>query len=250
MLPLMKPIKIPIKNMYSKQLLICDNLKKNKYKYNMIENFDINTIKDNESIFIIGRRETGKTHICKQILKTKKYMKNGVVFDPKDCDKNPDYKNYREIIKNEFIFDEYNPEILESLFTYKVKHKDNYSFVVLDNCFFNKEHFENKVFRKLVFNSRCYKIFPIITMAYCYKLPQSYISNIEKFFILQETNDNNLRRIYENIMSNYFEKYEDFVEKFRKYTSNGDCMVYDRLNNKLYRYIMSKNRKRKCREIS
>ena len=59
----------------------------------MIENFDINTIKDNESILIIGRRETGKTHICKQILKTKKYMKNGVVFDSLDSD-----KNYREII--------------------------------------------------------------------------------------------------------------------------------------------------------
>ena len=216
----------------------------------MIENFDINTIKYNESIFIIGRRETGKIHICKQILKTKKYMKNGIVFDPLDSDKNLKYKSYREIIKNEFIFDEYNPEILESLFTYKVKHKDNYSFVVLDNCFFNKERFENNVFRKLIFNSRCYKIFPIITMAYCYKLPQSYISNIEKFFILKETNDNNLRRIYKNIMSNYFEKYEDFIEEFRKYTSNGDCMVYDRVNNKLYRYIMSKNRKRKCREIS
>ena len=38
MLPLMKPIKIPIENMYSKQLLICDKLKK---KENMIENFDI-----------------------------------------------------------------------------------------------------------------------------------------------------------------------------------------------------------------
>lgn len=59
MLPLMKPIKIPIENMYSKHLLICDNLKKNKYKYDMIEKFDINTIKDNESILIIGRRETG-----------------------------------------------------------------------------------------------------------------------------------------------------------------------------------------------
>lgn len=215
----------------------------------MIKNFDINTIKDNESIFIIGRRETGKTHICKQILKTKKYMKNGIVFDPLDSDKNLKYKSYREIIKNEFIFDEYNPEILESLFTYKVKHKDNYSFVVLDNCFFNKEHFENNVFRKLIFNSRCYKIFPIITMAYC-EIPQSYIQNIDKFFILKETNDDNLRRIYENIMSCYFEKYEDFIKEFRKYTSNGDCMVYDRVNNILYRYIMSKNRKRKCREIS
>ena len=30
MLPLMKPIKIPIENMYSKQLLICDDLKKKK----------------------------------------------------------------------------------------------------------------------------------------------------------------------------------------------------------------------------
>lgn len=130
---------------------------------------------------------------------------------------------------------------MESLFTYKVKHKDDYSFVVLDNCFFNKEHFENKVFRKLIFNSRCCKIFPIITMGYC-EIPQSYISNIDKFFILKETNDDNLRRIYENIMSCYFEKYEDFVEEFRKYTSNGDCMVYDRVNNKLYRYIMSKKK--------
>ena len=215
----------------------------------MIENFDINTIEDKETVLIIGRRETGKTDICKQILKTKKYMKNGVVFDPIDCDKNPVYKSYREIIRNEFIFDEYNPEILESLFTYKEKHKDDYSFVVLDNCFFNKEHFENKVFRKLIYNSRCYKIFPIITMAY-YKLPKSYILNIDKFFILKETNDNNLRRIYENIMSGYFEKYENFIEEFKKYTINCDCMVIDRINNKFYRYIMSKNRKRKCTEIS
>ena len=82
----------------------------------MIENFDINSIKDKETVLIIGRHETSKTHIIKQILKTKKYMKNGVVFDPTDCDKRLEYKSYRGIIKNEFIFDEYNPEILESLF--------------------------------------------------------------------------------------------------------------------------------------
>jgi transcriptional regulator with AAA-type ATPase domain len=35
-----------------------------------METFDINMIKDNEIVLIIGNRGTGKTHICKQILKT------------------------------------------------------------------------------------------------------------------------------------------------------------------------------------
>ena len=72
--------------MYSNQLLICDGLKKKiKYKYNMTENFDINTIKD---------KETGKTHICKQIPKTKVYMNDEVVFDLLDNDKNSEYKTF------------------------------------------------------------------------------------------------------------------------------------------------------------
>ena len=204
-----------------------------------MEPFDINMIKDNEIVLIIGNRGTGKTHICKQILKTKKYIKNGIVFDPTDYVSSVD-KSYREIIKNELIIDEYNPKILENLVTYKDKHRDDYMFVVLDNCFFDKEDYENNIFRKLIFNSRFYKIFPIITLGCCYNFPYYYIQNIDTFFILKNKHERYLKSIYKLIMSNYFATYEYFIKVYNKCTCNGDCMVYDRVNNKLYRYIMSK----------
>jgi hypothetical protein len=215
-----------------------------------METFDINSIKDNETVFIIGRRNCGKTHIIKQILKTKKHMNTGVIFDPLDSDENPKYKSYRKIIKKEYIFDEYNPKIMESLFKYQEKrldtklYKEEYCFVVLDNCFFNRELITNEEVNSLILNARSFRIFPIISISYYISLPHRYIANIDKFFIFNTNNKTELQRIYRNLTSDYFETYEEFIEVFKKYTCNGGCMVFDRSQNiskKMYKYNLNIN---------
>jgi len=75
-----------------------------------IKKFDINKIKKSSNILIIGKRNTGRTTLVKDILYNISNQKfdYGFVFDPIQSD-------YVKMILDELIYDGYNSDILKGI---------------------------------------------------------------------------------------------------------------------------------------
>ena len=206
-----------------------------------LKKFDMKTIsfKPEENagpvIVLIGRRDTGKSFLVRDLLYYHQDIPIGTVISGTEAGNG----FYCQHVPKLFIHDEYNTAIIENILkrqravlkqikkeqeTYKKTNIDPRAFVILDDCLFDATWTKDKVMRLLFMNGRHWKIMLIITMQYPLGIPPNLRTNIDYVFILREPYISNRRRIYDNY-AGMFPTFEAFCTVMDQCTENFECLV-------------------------
>ena len=206
-----------------------------------LKKFDMKNIsfKPNENkgpvIVLIGRRDTGKSYLVKDILYYHQDIPIGTVISGTEAGNG----FYSAHVPKLFIHDEYNTTIIENILqrqktvlkvikkeleTQKKTNIDPRAFVILDDCLYDATWAKDKVMRLLFMNGRHWKVMLVITMQYPLGIPPNLRTNIDYVFILREPYIANRKRIYENY-AGMFPTFESFCQVMDQCTENYECLV-------------------------
>lgn len=199
------------------------------------------TFRPNENkgpvIVLIGRRDTGKSFLVRDLLYYQQDIPIGTVISGTEAGNG----FYGEHVPKLFIHDEYNSVIIEKLLkrqkmvlkqirnettNYGRSSIDPRTFVIMDDCLYDNTWSRDKVMRLLFMNGRHWKIMLIITMQYPLGVPPNLRTNIDYVFILREPYISNRKRIYENY-AGMFPTFESFCQVMDQCTENYECLVID-----------------------
>ena len=188
-------------------------------------------------IVLIGRRDTGKSFLVRDLLFHHVDIPIGTVISGTEAGNG----FYSAHVPKLFIHDEYNTGIIENILkrqkavikqvnkqieTYKKSAIDARAFVILDDCLYDNGWARDKMMRLLFMNGRHWKIMLIITMQYPLGIPPTLRTNIDYVFILREPYIANRKRIYENY-AGMFPTFESFCQVMDQCTENYECLVID-----------------------
>ena len=206
-----------------------------------LKKFDMKSIsfKSDENkgpvIVLIGRRDTGKSFLVRDLLYYHQDIPIGTVISGTEAGNG----FYSQHVPKLFIHDEYNSIIVENILKrqktvlkqikkdieiYKKSTIDARAFVILDDCLFDDKWTRDKMMRLLFMNGRHWKIMLIITMQYPLGVPPVLRTNIDYVFILREPYLTNRRRIYDNY-AGMFPTFESFCQVMDQCTENYECLV-------------------------
>ena len=186
-------------------------------------------------IVLIGRRDTGKSYLVRDLLYYHQDIPIGTVISGTEAGNG----FYSQHVPKLFIHDEYNSAIIENILKrqravlkqikkeqemYKRTNIDPRAFVILDDCLFDATWTKDKVMRLLFMNGRHWKIMLVITMQYPLGVPPNLRTNIDYTFILREPYLTNRKRIYENF-AGMFPTFESFCQVMDQCTENYECLV-------------------------
>ena len=202
------------------------------YIYNMeiqLKRFDIREIKDDKVVVLIGKRDTGKSFLCKDILAHHTGIPAGQVISGTEAANS----FYGKMVPKLFIYDEFEPGIIDRLLKRQrmmierckdCQTTDPRAFLVLDDCLYDNSWTKDKNVRSLFMNGRHFKIMFMITMQYALGIPPNLRTNIDYVFILRENYVSNRKRLYEHY-AGMFPNFEMFCQVMDQCTENYECLV-------------------------
>ena len=223
-----------------------------------LKKFDMKTISfrpdENKGpvIVLIGRRDTGKSFLVRDLLFYHQDIPIGTVISGTEAGNG----FYAEHVPKLFIHEEYNSAIIENILkrqrtvlkqikkeieVYRKSSIDPRAFVILDDCLFDASWTRDKMMRLLFMNGRHWKMMLIITMQYPLGIPPNLRTNIDYVFILREPYISNRKRIYENY-AGMFPTFESFCQVMDQCTENYECLVINnnaksnKLNDQIFWY--------------
>ena len=208
-----------------------------------LKKFSMKTIKFDQNknegpvIVLIGRRDTGKSFLVKDLLYYHQDIPVGTVISGTEAGNG----FYGSVVPKLFIHDEYNTNIIENILkrqriilkeikkeiqVYKRRTTkiDPRAFVIMDDCLYDNSWSKDKMMRLLFMNGRHWKIMLVITMQYPLGIPPNLRTNIDYVFILREPYINNKKRIWENY-AGMFPTFESFCQVMDQCTENYECLV-------------------------
>ena len=200
-------------------------------------------------IVLIGRRDTGKTFLVRDLLFFHQDIPIGTVISGTEAGNG----FYAAHVPKLFIHNEYSSVLIENILrrqktvmkqmqkeveTYRRTTIDPRTFVILDDCLYDNSWTRDKLMRLLFMNGRHWKVMLIITMQYPLGIPPTLRTNIDYVFILREPYMTNRKRIWENYAS-MFPTLESFNSVMDQTTENYECLVINNnaKSNKLHDQI-------------
>lgn len=206
-----------------------------------LKKFDMRTItfkpEENKGpvIVMIGRRDTGKSYLVRDLLFHHQDIPVGTVISGTEAGNG----FYSAHVPRLFIHEEYNTVLIENVLRrqrialknmqkememYRRTTIDPRAFVILDDCLYDQSWTRDKMMRLLFMNGRHWKVMLIITMQYPLGVPPNLRTNIDYVFILREPYLTNRKRIWENYAS-MFPTFEAFNSVMDQTTENYECLV-------------------------
>ena len=200
-----------------------------------LKRFDMKQISDHNVVVFIGKRETGKSFLTKDLLFHHQDIPVGTVISATEGAN----QFYSKIVPSIFIHDEYNEDVITKVLTrqrkvvdqmnsdeaqYGSTNIDPRAFLILDDCLYDNSWTKSKFVRSLFMNGRHFKIMFIITMQYALGIPPNLRTNIDYVFILRENIVSNRKRIYESY-AGMFPSFEVFCQVMDQCTENFECLV-------------------------
>ena len=202
-----------------------------------MKKFDISKITDDKVVVLIGKRNTGKSYLIKDLLYHHTDLPVGTVISGTESANH----FYADMVPKIFIHDEYTPKLIDNVVRrqkliintlnkeiaiYGKNTTDPRAFVILDDCLYDSTWTKDKNVRALFMNGRHLKMFFIISMQYPLGIPPNLRTNIDFIFILRENIVANRKRIYDNY-AGMFPTFEVFCQVMDQCTENFECLVID-----------------------
>jgi hypothetical protein len=203
-----------------------------------LRKFDMSSIADDKVVVMIGKRDTGKSVLVRDLLYQHRDLPIGCVISPTESAN----KFFGQIVPSLFIHHNYTSEVVEKVVKRQCamqravdKHAklhgsdraaaiDRRAFFVLDDCMYDESWTKDKNIRLLFMNGRHYKLMFVITMQYPLGIPPSLRTQIDYVFILRENIVNNRKRIYDNY-AGMFPSFDVFCQVMDQCTENYECLV-------------------------
>jgi len=227
-----------------------------------LKKFDPAKIASDSVVVFIGKRNTGKSYCMKDILNYHRDIPVGVVISP--TERANGY--FEKFIPKMLIYDECEESTLKkyldrqiSITTERKKEIkltgssriDARSFLILDDCLYDKKWINNINIRSIFMNGRHYKIFFLITMQHALGLPPVLRNNIDYIFIFRNNILKEKQKIYDNY-AGMFPSFEAFNQVMNQTTENFECLVIDnkiqsnKLEDQVFWYKASESNFKMC----
>ena len=205
-----------------------------------LKKFDPNSIKDDSTIVLIGKRNTGKSFCMKDILSHHKNIPIGMTISPTEIAN----KYFEKFIPKMLIHESYTQEIIQKFMDRQVKvckkvnkekERAGYSsidpraFLILDDCLYDNSWTKDINIKSCFINGLHYKIFFLITMQFPLGIPPHLRANIDYIFIFRDNMIRNKQKIYEHY-AGMFPNFDVFRTVMDSCTENYECLV---INNKV-----------------
>ena len=199
-----------------------------------LRKFNLNKIKDDATIALIGGRRTGKTTIIKDVLYHKRHMSGAIVMSGTDeCT-----DAYTGIVPDSFIFDGWRPDIAAKLLKRQKRLKrsgksDKSIGIILlmeDLGFDSKIWAKSREIKNIFMNGRHNKIMCILPMQYVVGIGPDLRQQIDYIFILRENKHNLREKIWEH-WAGIFPNAEIFGKVLSQCSNNYECLVIDNTSN-------------------
>lgn len=193
-----------------------------------LRRFDMKSIADDKVVVLIGKRETGKSFLVKDLLYYHRDIPIGCIISGTEGAN----QFYSSIFPSSLIHGEFSGGIIKNYLNHqkqgvmdsKKTGKDIRSFLILDDCLYDQSWTRNTDVRALFMNGRHYKTMFIITMQYALGIPPNLRTNIDYVFILRENFISNRKRIYEQY-AGMFPSFDVFCQVMDQCTEDYHCLV-------------------------
>jgi hypothetical protein len=200
-----------------------------------LRKFDMKILKAGSVVVLIGKRETGKSFLVRDILYHNKDMPIGTIISGTEGANS----FYSHMVPSIYIYGEYEPQIIDNVIKRQVLVRkemkkevamrghtniDPRAFLILDDCLYDASWTKDKNVRSLFMNGRHYNETFIITMQYCMGIPPSLRTNVDFVFILRENLINNRKKLYEQY-AGMFPSFDIFCQVMDQCTENYECIV-------------------------
>ena len=196
-----------------------------------LKKFDMKRLKYDSVVVLLGKRNTGKSFLTKDILYGHRDIPLGTIISPTENAN----QFFTPLCPNFFIHDEYTPNLIERVVKRQKKAVDQWqkdksvdprAFLVFDDCMYENSWKKDKNVRLLFMNGRHYKMLFLITMQFPLGMPPILRSNVDFVFILRENFISNRKRIYEH-WAGMFPDFKMFCSVMDQCTENYECLVID-----------------------
>lgn len=202
-----------------------------------LRKFDMTKIKHDKVVVLIGKRETGKSFLVKDLLWHHQTLPCGTVISGTEGAN----QFYSKVVPPMFIHEAYSPLIVanvlkrQKLVAKKISKDlrdrgttsvDPRNFLILDDCLYDQSWVRDPNVRYLFMNGRHVHTMFIITMQYAMGIPPNLRTNIDYVFILRENFVANRRRLYEQY-AGMFPDFDSFCQVMNQCTENFECLVID-----------------------
>jgi len=194
-----------------------------------LKKFDISQIKDDKVVVLIGKRDTGKSFLCRDILYYHSDIPVGQVISGTEAAN----QFYGELVPKLFIHDEFNTEIVSNMLKRQRmmvekrnagENVDPRAFLILDDCLYDNKWTKDACMRSVFMNGSHWKLLFLLTMQYALGVPPNLRTNIDFIFIFRENYVSNRKRLYEHY-AGMFPTFEMFCQVMDQCTENYECLV-------------------------
>lgn len=198
-----------------------------------LKKFDMRWIEDNSRVMMIGKTNTGKSFLIRDLLFYNRDLPIGTVISPTE----ESTGFFKKMVPKMFIHYEYEPRIIENFVNRqksickKFLNKNDVDcrgFLILDDCMYDESWQKDKNIRYCFMNGRHNKIFFILTSQYAMGIPPKLRAQLDYIFLLRENIYANRKRLYEQY-AGMFPTFDSFCQVFEQCTENYECLV---INNK------------------
>lgn len=191
-----------------------------------LSKFDPGKIGSGRVVCIIGKRNTGKSLLVRDIMHHMRHVPAGVVMSGTE-DGN---KFYGQFVPDCFIYHDFDERALVKLvqrqrrLAQEGRARD--VFVVLDDVVYDQKILKTKVMKQLFFNGRHWKIFLIITTQFSTSLPAEFRTNCDYVIACRESIYANRERLHKFYFG-VFPKMRMFDTVFQSCTNDYEVLVLD-----------------------
>ena len=191
-----------------------------------LRKFKPDKMADDKVCVFIGKRGTGKSTLVTDILYYKKHIPAGIVMSATEEGNH----HYKQFVPDLFIYGDYEKEAIERVLDRQKKiisagHTSG-SFVLLDDCMYDRKFMKESCIRQCFMNGRHWKIFFMLTMQYCMDLTPDLRANVDYIFILRENVLQNREKLYKSFFG-VFPTFDMFNQVMNACTENYECLVLD-----------------------
>lgn len=197
-----------------------------------LQMFDPSTMKIDATIVAVGKRRTGKTWVFRNIMYLfKDKFQAGLIISQTD-ELN---KFWRQYVPQKYIFNRYDPEILQAVFRRQKKilndvnktdaEKDAEApfFILLDDVISDQRLKYDEALMELFVAGRHYRLFVLITTQYAKAITPTLRGNTDYCFMMKCIQQRQLEALWEDFGS--FLTKDAFAQIINAYTEDNEVLV-------------------------
>jgi hypothetical protein len=191
-----------------------------------VKKFNPSSIRESRVIFIIGKRNTGKSILMKDLLYHMPRPDYVVAMAPTE----DTLRMYREFLPEGCIFDHFSQEKLDRIVSLQrelvARGTKRTVLIILDDCLYQKGVLKSTAMRSIFYNGRHDNISLICAAQYMMDVDVSLRTNIDYIFTMRENILLNRQKLYKYFFGQ-FSKFDEFDKVMTACTQDYKTLVLD-----------------------